>query len=241
MAVYETIPLFELDEVLQMDDNPSILEYSLNKPRLEELKAAVDFFQEKMGYDKPYPSQKIHVEFSEEVEVQVDRRKKKKFRYMKVKFFYASGGRLCYTFHKSTGYIVGYFDYSKIIKMSIEREDSVEQKRMAKVHSLLNRVHPNAWPELKERPESLADYSLSELNIKSRFPSYVIEAIRDAFEDKRDYSYSKDGTQRDIRVSVKVGEDGYVRGWYSSEYPGCGNGQYFFLINPTTAAFSEYD
>jgi hypothetical protein len=36
-------------------------------------------------------------------------------------------------------------------------------------------------------------------------------------------------------------EDGVFRAWYSSEYAGCGNGQYYILINPHYASFMEPD
>ena len=44
----------------------------------------------------------------------------------------------------------------------------------------------------------------------------------------------------DYSVSVSK-KDGVLRGWYSAEYKGCGNGHYFLLLDATHAIFYEDD
>ena len=58
----------------------------------------------------------------------------------------------------------------------------------------------------------------------------------------KDYKYIelvKNGTYE--YVTRKIGKDGVFRAWFSSEYKGCGNGDYYLLINPTQAIFVEKD
>lgn len=78
-------------------------------------------------------------------------------------------------------------------------------------------------------------------SIKGLFPPHVIEQLREAIGQKKEYHYSKDGARRDYSLSVKNCKDGVLRAWFSSEYAGCGNGDYYILINPTTALFVETD
>jgi len=136
------------------------------------------------------------------------------------------------------------------------KSDQVE-----KVRKLANRFHPNAWDDQKAK--LLADpahfhsaYGYTVTSITGKFPDYVLEEIRHAFENKTNYSYRKDspvfapthtwgGTSnragRDQKVECKLCDDGIFRAWYSSQYSGCANGDYWMLVNPTTAIFKERD
>ena len=71
-------------------------------------------------------------------------------------------------------------------------------------------------------------------------PEYAQEQLKDAIENKRDYSYHWD-CGYDCSVSTKMGTDGIYRGWFSQEYRGTGNGHYWLLISPTQAIFAEHD
>ncbi|MDQ0255543.1 hypothetical protein J2S74_002925 [Evansella vedderi] len=215
-------------------------EIKLDNPSLKDVKAAFNELESVMGYDKPFPYQKIKVEFSGKVRVQVNRRKAKDFKEMKVKFFESTSGIFAYTFFKSSGYAVSNFDYRKIKRLSIQKEDR-EAAELRKIKKLLNRVHPNAWPNLKDNPESLRGLELGVINIKNRFPKHVIDSIKDAFENKKDYRYQLNGDKRDWTVSVEVRDGGYVLAWFSSEFCGYAHGDYYLLINPTTATFKERD
>lgn len=64
----------------------------------------------------------------------------------------------------------------------------------------------------------------------------VIAAIR----DKKEYS-NRWHNGYDISLNIMVNEDGYMRGVYSEEYTGCGNGHYYLLLDATHAIFYEDD
>ena len=107
-------------------------------------------------------------------------------------------------------------------------------------------IHPNLreWVENKDGGiRKLGEYNgrFKTRSIKGLFPPHIIEQLREAMEQKKDYHYSKDGARRDYSLSVKNCKDGILRAWFSSEYSGCGNGDYYILINPTTAVFVETD
>lgn len=117
---------------------------------------------------------------------------------------------------------------------------------------ILNNTHDNMWDDLKD---SLRDNNFREkylikensggriktVSIKSVFPKWVCENIKKAIEEKHNFRYSMNGVRRDKSVEIKICEDGILRGWYSSEYSGTGNGAYYLLINPYTAIFAEFD
>ena len=167
-----------------------------------------------------------------------------------VRLFASQQGYFCYTFASKTGYP---FDSSQLAKLyTIIPVTNDDAEMVEKVRKLANRIHPNAWEDLKEKlladPEKyLGCYGYTVTSITGKFPDYVLEAVRKAFEEKSDYShdaggyYRKKNTGRDLKVECKLGEDGIFRAWFSSEYPGCANGDYWLLINPTTAAFKERD
>lgn len=117
---------------------------------------------------------------------------------------------------------------------------------------VLNNIHENLWPTLKTRlseDDYKEDYLIKEnsgrriktVSMSSEFPNWVCKELKDAIENKKPFSYSKRGTKRDKSVTVQIYEDGSVNAFYSSEYSNCGNGDYYLLINPTTAIFCETD
>ena len=117
---------------------------------------------------------------------------------------------------------------------------------------LLNNIHDNLWENIKEtlissdyKSESLikenSGRKIKTASMKSIFPKWVCDGIKDAIENKTNFSYRMNGNRRDKSVEVRLCEDGILRAWYSSEYAGCGNGAYYLLINPYRAVFCEYD
>lgn len=79
---------------------------------------------------------------------------------------------------------------------------------------------------------------------------HITKRIEDSFNDTgnttgRIYSWSHNTTRhsgRDLSLSIERSEkDGLLRAWFSSEFKGYGNGDYYLLINPTTAIFCERD
>lgn len=94
-------------------------------------------------------------------------------------------------------------------------------------------------------------------NITGIFRYYEMDTIRRAFEGDQSVGhtsqYLQNGTVytcyrrscgnrgRDFSVSINLYNDGSVQAWFSSEYAGCANGDYYLLLNPTTAIFYEKD
>lgn len=166
-----------------------------------------------------------------------------------VKLFESSGGCLCYAISPKKGFVFSNIDHLAHL-VSIEPADA--SSLVEKVRQLANRIHPNAWTDVKAKllakpEEYLANYGYTVTNIVSKFPADVIDSIRTAFETKTRYSYdtggyfSKRKTGRDLRIECKICDDGIFRAWFSSEFPGCANGDYWLLVNPTTAILKERD
>ena len=123
--------------------------------------------------------------------------------------------------------------------------------------TILKKIHPNVWPDIQEDMKRIInggeisqDFDwhykgkLKFKNISSLLNSHEKNRLREAFENKTDYNWSKPTYHhrgRDLSLSTQVGEDGKFRAWFSSEYMGCGNGDYYLLLNPTTAIFYETD
>ena len=64
--------------------------------------------------------------------------------------------------------------------------------------------------------------------------------VKQAIADKRHFSRAwRNGYDNSLEVSL--GEDGKLRGWYSEEFYGCGNGHYYLLFDATHAIFYEDD
>lgn len=215
-------------------------------PTLEQIQVVVRDLQELMRNDPSYPSQRIKVVFGEPTTVMVNRNRRKVLKEMFVRFFEASGsGELCYSFYRRSGYRVSGINYGNIRRLSISPGPGVMKGGIETVRALGRSIHPNAWEDLRRKIEtSPGDYihlGLARISILRKFPSSVIEAIKRAFDTKTEYRYDRPGTKRDLSVSMKVCADGIFRAWFSSEYPGCANGSYYLLINPTTASFREDD
>ena len=123
--------------------------------------------------------------------------------------------------------------------------------------TILKKIHPNVWDDIQEEMKRIInggeisqDFDwhykgkLKFKNISSLLNSHEKNRLREAFENKTDYNWSKPTyhhSGRDLSLSTKLGEDGKFRAWFSSEYMGCGNGDYWLLLNPTTAIFYETD
>jgi hypothetical protein len=117
-----------------------------------------------------------------------------------------------------------------------------------KIRQFIGKFHPNLWSnivnELNDNPSLMKTKyygNISTISIASKFPKSVLNELKTAIENRKNYSYRTYGSKRDLSVETKLCEDGVYRGWFSSEFAGCGNGTYYLLINPTTAAFKEDD
>ncbi len=162
-----------------------------------------------------------------------------------VKFFHDSRTKaLCYTVHNRHGFYLSDLPASEVLAVIPEREpsqDEARERKLREIRATQRRIHPNAWDDLKRDPPEKFLHLGRAFSIKGKFPEFVIDHLRDAFKYKWEYSHMEHGIRRDLSVSTKLGDDGIFRAWFSSEYTGCANGCYYVLINPTTAAFGEYD
>lgn len=232
-----TTTTIEVKEQKNFDD--LLLKVHLNNPSLEQIKEAIKAIREYPKFKQTHDNFKFNVQFSEEIRVRRDRYNEPLLESMTVKFF-ESDGSLCYTFHSRSGYYLSYIDFKKIINISFSIPLDDEKDKKDKITKILNRRYDsNTWSNLNY--DSVKYNEKTIINIKPKFPSYVIEQLKEAFEHKINYSYTKYGTKRDLSVQTKLCDDGIFRAWFSSEYSGCGNGQYYLLLNPTTASFCEWD
>ena len=123
--------------------------------------------------------------------------------------------------------------------------------------TILKKIHPNVWDDLKNEMNDVIKNNIigqdfewhfrGKLKIKTITKHLSLTErlqLKRAFENKerfswRKYTYHRSG--RDLSISTEIGEDGKFRAYFSSEYAGCGNGDYWLLLNPTTAIFYETD
>lgn len=169
----------------------------------------------------------------------------------------SSGGQICFSNKASrvkriySHYVLFNDTQVESIELNNEKPKNIDWDIINRDY-LLNNIHKNLWGYIKDalkgddfRKESLlvenSGRKIKTVSMKTTFPKWVCDSIKDAIENKRDFSYRMSGTRRDKSVEVKVGEDGELRAWYSSEYAGMLNGAYYLLINPNTAVFCEFD
>lgn len=172
----------------------------------------------------------------------------------KVKFFYCTRGNFCYmpSKRRKNGFIVPneWFNTIQVMEEIIPRVYSVADN----AKSVLRKLHPNCWDNLKERLEAVVESGengreyfldnpngLTFRNINSLLNTEQKAEVKKAFDNKADFSFIRYGNRRDLSISTKLCKDGVFRAWFSSEYSGCGNGSYYLLLNPTTAVHYEND
>ena len=184
--------------------------------------------------------------FSEPVTLQCNSRKRIENSVHVFRLFTdTASGRLCNSLTARSGWIMADHCLNRLV--SIEPEPKKDLLSMVK--KLANRIHPNAWADLKGKllanpDEYLKNYGYTVTSITGKFDDYVLKNIKRAFEEKSNYSdggWGNKKTGRNLRVECKLCDDGIFRAWFSSEYPGCCNGDFWLLLNPTTAAFKEKD
>lgn len=205
-----------------------------------------DEYARSIGHD--WWPRKYELTFSEPVTLDFHRRKKVTGLQHTVKLFVSTQGTFAYTFHKTHGHLFSDDMIRKLIKMRLITAEEEEEKVRQKLDQLIAMFHPNAWTDVKyalqndpEQRRYYAGLGLNLLDMRSRFSDKVIRELENAFRNQEDYRACLYGTRRDIRVETRMGADGVFRAWYSSEYAGCGNGQYYLLINPHYASFMEPD
>ena len=171
-----------------------------------------------------------------------------------ISFFISTCGSICYHTGKQTrtGRMFKYWDMD-----TCEEITPKEITNSGNVKKLLGRMHKNVWSDLKETFEGIKNggeidtdfryHFTGKLNFRSittLLNSHERVRIQEAFENQADWTWSRNTNSpqgRDLRIETKMCSDGIFRAWFSSEYMGCGNGDYYLLLSPTTAVYYERD
>jgi len=154
---------------------------------------------------------------------------------------------------KRMGKFFPMYDNIKSITEVVKKEITA----IGNAKTILGRIHPNAWLDLQKEMQAIIDGSEPQSDFNYHFAGKLnfrsvtamlgkgySQRLKEAFENKTEFSWSRGGrgnNGRDLRLSTQIGEDGKFRAYFSSEYIGCGNGDYWLLINPTTAIYYERD
>lgn len=175
--------------------------------------------------------------------------------FKNIKFFVSDAGVIAYLSgrQKRRGYAFPIYDkISSVVEVKKkECTDIGNAKRILKL------IHKNVWVDIQDEMKNVINggeitqefewHWRGKLNIKNitkyLYPSEKMRLKR-AFENKERFTWRKDTTHhagRDLSISCEIGADGKFRAFFSSEYMGCGNGDYWLLLNPTTAIYYERD
>lgn len=135
----------------------------------------------------------------------------------------------------------------------------MDTQNIKNAKSLVTKTHKNAWNHLRAEWSNIAetgettkdfDWHFAGDKLKFRYIKKMLhsemdyERLIDAFENKKEYNWRRYATTsrgRDYSISTHVDEEGNFRAWFSSEYPNCGNGDYYLLLSPKVAVFYEHD
>lgn len=160
--------------------------------------------------------------------------------------FFDSDNRLAYTPSGRSGWLIHDMSYHLVERIVVRHRDheEIQSAEMIKQEKLWKRISKARYDE--QTWSSLTKDSFREnrhpfFYIKKVFDSYDMNRIKKGFENKETFHIHKEGKDRHWTAEGKVCEDGIYRGWFSSEYSGCANGDYYYLLNPTTAVFCETD
>lgn len=172
-----------------------------------------------------------------------------------IKPFLSSCGSIAYLSgrFKRRGLLFPIYDRITEIK-EIKKKEHTD---IGNAETILKKIHPNAWGDLKVELKNVIDgvevnqdfewHFRGKLNFKN-ITQYLRtgdkERLKNAFDNKEDYRWSRTTNHhrgRDLSISCQIGSDGKFRAYFSSEYMGCGNGDYWLLLSPTTAIFYETD
>lgn len=148
-------------------------------------------------------------------------------------------------------YFPTYDTISNIVEVTKKEYNKIDNAKR-----ILKKIHPNVWDSLKEEMRTVINGEFSQdfdwhfsgkLNFKN-ITQYLTEQEKkrlvEAFENKTDFHWKRNTYHhagRDLSISVEKHEDGRFYAYFSSEYMGCGNGDYWLLLNPTTAIYYERD
>lgn len=172
-----------------------------------------------------------------------------------IKFFLSTSNVIAYLSgrQKRRGYSFPIYDKIKEVKEVKKRSEPTD---IGNAKTILKKIHVNVWDEMKSElndvinGKSNQDFEwhfkgkLKFRNISSLLSITKRAELKEAFENKKEFRWSKNTyhhSGRDLSISTQIGQDGKLRAYFSSEYMGCGNGDYWLLLNPTTAIYYEAD
>lgn len=156
-------------------------------------------------------------------------------------YFFKSnkGAGYSYRKHPRKGYYVSQSMWEFLYKIEPEKPKTSIK------NNILYKFHPNLWDDLKERiirdPSYLDNKDLTIHYLNQIFSKDVLREFSKAVENKESYRNKIYGEKRDRTLSAEMGKDGIYRAWYSSEYSGEGNGDYYIVLSPKIYSFKETD
>lgn len=139
---------------------------------------------------------------------------------------------------------------------------NMKQDNIKACENFLKKCHKNLWKNIQaecrkyletKNEDDLPDFirwygtNVKYVSIKSKLPynkEYYLQQLKYAIENEKELYFAfeaKSNAGRDRSYRIEQLTDGSIKGFYSSEYANCGNGDYFLIINPTTAMFYERD
>jgi len=84
------------------------------------------------------------------------------------------------------------------------------------------------------------DKCFKTINYEDGLHDFYTDKIENAIANKTNYQQHWTKSY-DHSIEITLGDDGVLRGYYSMEYRGCGNGYYYLLLDATHALFYEKD
>lgn len=206
----------------------------------------VNLVRNEVGYDD-----KVEITFTQPINIRVNSSKIKNTKNIKVKLFVSDNGILAYTFYKKSGFAFESEWVDKIKSLEVVKRNADEEKnnKISQLINLINSMDENVWPDVQKEVKS-GNYrllnnhhtkNLKTANIKKIFNSFNYNRIVEAFENKKNLVVCESTSKRDHKVEMVVSSDGTIKAWYSSEFSGMMNGDYYILVNPNKALFVERD
>lgn len=239
ISFHQAYDVAESDFQLEIVFNPNF--------SFDDFKEAALFMEEKRA---KYGYVKVKVVFNKHARIYY-RKKYREVKEVDLEFFV--GGKseeLCYTTTGRSGYYVyNHMDWQSVERMILIHKNHPDKKREQEVHKdklfkrILNaRFDEQTWSNLKK--EDFSETKHPFYYIDKVFDPWEMEQIKKAFEEKASFRITKRASSprgRDFRAEGKMCDDGIYRAWFSSEYAGCANGDYYLLLNPRVAVFYERD
>lgn len=162
------------------------------------------------------------------------------------RYFISTRDFLCYTQTARTGTYISEMDWQNIDRIEmIHREHPDEiKKRTSHKDKMWNRINKSRYDEKTWSNLTIDSFSNGKgrfYQISKIFDESIISQIEEAFKEKKEFRFTRYRQKRDFTVSGRMCEGGIYKAWFSSEYSGCGNGDYYLLLNPRVAVFYQKD